>query len=185
MIKTAATRRFILNIILLIVVLGLFWFIQLPATKDGMIKTLYEQAMGREIDSIHIFYQKKGDFLAIKHEITLKKVAAHWVMIAPLKAAVDERKIQHLMTLLSDRIEASYPIEGKDLSLFGLDKERVSVVFNGVKIQFGTLNPVTHKRYLRKGDTLYVVAETVYGLLIRGVDGFIVVTPPKETAASE
>lgn len=180
MIKTAITKRLTLNIVLLILLFSLFWFI--ASTKETTIKTLYDHNMGDEIHSLHIVVQKKGDSLVAEHNITLKKVAGHWVMTDPIKAAVDERNIQHLMTVLSDRIEASYSINGINLSRFGLDKEWVSVAFNGVKIQFGTLNPVTHKRYVRKGDMLYIVAETVYGLLIRGVDGFIVASPQKETS---
>ncbi len=170
MIKKAITRRLILNGLLLLIVLGLVWFIIQSSNKTRAMDSLYDHSMGNEIHSIVIHYQKTE---AMDVEIKLKKIANQWRMINPTNRSIDERKIKHLTTLFSDPIDASYPIEGKDLSVFGLDKERVSITFNGVKIEFGSLNPISHKRYLRKGDRIYLVAETIYGLLIGGVDGFM------------
>jgi hypothetical protein len=129
--------------------------------------------MGNEIHSISIYQKNNSNTSSEDSTIELRKVANKWLITKPIEVEANQRRIQHLMTLLSDHIDATYSIAGKDLALFGLDKERISVAFNGVKIQFGTLNPISHKRYLRKGNTVYIVAETIYGLLIGGVDGFM------------
>jgi hypothetical protein len=167
MIKTMIIRRVALNSVLLVVILGLFWFIFSKLNHSTPINTLYDASMGEEIHTI----------LIVSHNtnIELQKVTGHWVMTQPITTEIDERAIQHLMTLLFDPIDASYPMNGKNRVQFGLDNDPVSVAFNGVEIQFGTLNPVSHKRYLRKGDRVYMVAETVYGLLTGGIDGFLAV----------
>ncbi len=172
MIKTLTKKRFILNGLLLLAIGGLIGFIDQQSNQVIKINSLYDESMGNEIHSISI-YHYKADSSSDDSTIKLKKVANKWLIIKPIEREADQRKIQHLMTLLSERIDASYPVAGKDLVTFGLDKERVSVTFNGVKIQFGVLNPISHKRYLRKDNTVYIVTETVYGLLIGGVAGFI------------
>ncbi|MCK5917991.1 MAG: hypothetical protein KAG34_06180 [Cocleimonas sp.] len=172
MIQTLTAKRLILNGLLLLTILTLLWFINLQYKQTEKIDSLYDESMGNEIHSISIFRQNKSE--TSKHSnIELKKVDNKWLMTKPIEGEADQRKIKHLMTLLSEHIDASYPIKGKNLATFGLDEERLSVSFNGVKIQFGVLNPISHKRYLRKGNTVYIVAETVYGLLIGGADDFI------------
>jgi len=163
-------KRLALNGLLLCFLFGLLWFISQPSPQTRAVASLYDQAMGSEIHSISIYHQPMLKQTSHSTQIEIKKIADKWQIIKPIKVDIDTKKIQHLMTLLSDPISAHYPVKGKDLSLFGLDKEQVSVSFNQVKIQFGSLNPITHKRYLRKGETIYIVSETVYGLLVGGVD---------------
>ncbi len=176
MIKTLTKKRFILNGLLLLTIGGLIGFIYQQSNQTIKINFLYDKSMGNEIHSI-LIYHHKAESSSDDSTIKLKKMANKWLVTKPIEVEADQRKIQHLMTLLSERIDASYPVTEKDWATFGLDKERVSITFNGVKIQFGALNPISHKRYLRKGNTVYIVTETVYGLLIGGVDGFILDYP--------
>ncbi|HIO93258.1 MAG TPA: DUF4340 domain-containing protein [Leucothrix mucor] len=165
-------KRWLLNALLLLLVLGLSWFIvQRLNPPRETLESLYDEAMGDEIVSIHIYRQDPESNIASTLE--LKKISGKWMMTSPLQAELDGRKVQHLTTLLTDTVDASYTIKGKDLSIFGLETERVSIAFNGVKIQFGSLNPVTHKRYLRKGQTIYIVSETIYGLLLNNAGSFL------------
>ena len=138
-----------------------------------MIDSLYDNSMGNEIHSIIIQYPKVENKQSIMAEIQLEKTNGQWMMIKPINTPIDERKIKHLTTLLSDPIGASYPISNKDLSRFGLGVKQVNISFNGVKIQLGSLNPISHQRYVLKGERIYLVAETVYGLLIGGATSFI------------
>lgn len=173
MITKSTKKRLALNGILLCFILGLLWFIKQPSPQERVAVSLYDETMGSEIHSISIYHQQTSNKPSHNAKIEIKKIAGKWRIIKPIEADIDTKKIQHLMTLLSDSISAYYPAKGKDLSLFGLDKERASITFNQVKIQFGSLNPITHKRYLRKGETIYIVSETVYGLLVGGVDRLI------------
>lgn len=177
MIKTASNRRLVFNGFLLLLVLGLVWFITQQSNKRVMIDSLYDKAMGDEIHSIIIHYPKIENKQSIMEEIQLKKIANQWRMIKPINTPIDERKIKHLTTLLSDPITASYSIKDKNLSDFGLGAEQVSIRFNGVKIQLGSLNPISHQRYVQKGEHIFLVAETIYGLLIGGIGGFMPASP--------
>ena len=170
---TATSKRFFLNLVLLLVVLGLGWFIYHQMHSSKRADTLYDEAMGNEIVSIHIVHQENPSEDRPASKIEMQKNDGKWKIVKPIVAAVDTNKIKHLLTLLSERIEASYPVEGKDLSVFGLDKEPLSVSFNGVRFQLGASNPVSRKRYIRKSDTIYLIDETVYGLLRSGTKGFV------------
>jgi len=177
MIQNLTVKRLIFNGLLLLAILGLVWFITQQSNQTIKINSLYEESMGNEIHTISIYHQSKLNASSADSIIELKKVANKWLITKPIEAEANQQKIQHLMTLLSEPIDATYPVAGKNLATFGLDKEQMSVAFNGVKIQFGALNPISHKRYLRKHNTVYIVAETVYGLLIGGVDAFILDYP--------
>ncbi|MCK5809797.1 MAG: DUF4340 domain-containing protein [Cocleimonas sp.] len=177
MIQNSTKKRLTLNGLLLLTILGLVWFITHQSNQIIKINSLYDQSMGDEIHSILISYHKT-ESSSNTTLIELKKEADKWLITKPIKAEADDRKIQHVMTLLSERIDSFYPLAGKDLATFGLDKKQVSITFNGVKIQLGKLNPISHKRYLRKGNTVYIVSETVYGLLIGGVERFML-NPPQ------
>jgi hypothetical protein len=171
--KKAINKRLVLNGFLLLLVLSLIGFITQQSNKKVMIASLYDNAMGNEIHSIVIHYPKIENKQSIIAEIQLEKKNGLWMMIKPINTAIDERKIKHLTTLLFDPISASYPIKDKDLSRFGLGAEQVSIRFNGVKIQLGSLNPISHQRYVRQGEHIHLVAETIYGLLIGGTDSFM------------
>ena len=172
-IMTTIHKRWVLNGVLLLLVIALIAFIiQQLHTPRVAVNTLYDESMGDEIVSIRI-YRNITEEKKLASNIELEKISNKWMMVSPIKASVDNRKIKHLLTLLSDTVDAQYSVKGKDLSIFGLDNKRLSVFFNGVEIQFGSLNPISYKRYLRKADTIYMVAETVNGLLLSSVDSFV------------
>ena len=93
-------------------------------------------------------------------------------MVQPEEFIADKEQVRHLFTILSENAETSYDLEGKDLAKYGLDEDRISISFNQVKLVFGEYNPVSQKRYIRKGNKMYLVSETITGLLQQGVDAF-------------
>ncbi|MCK5902618.1 MAG: DUF4340 domain-containing protein [Cocleimonas sp.] len=163
-------KRLLLNGVLFLLVIALFWFVSLQMNRVKAVDSLYDKAMGDDIVSVRV---DRRDQFNQRVSIEIKKIETQWIMMKPKKRVVEPKKMQHLFTLLAEPIDARYPVKDRDLSVFGLDNNQLSVFFNGVKIQFGSINPITQKRYLRKKDTIYLVSETVYGLLNRGVAGFV------------
>jgi len=159
-------KRLWLNLALLLVIAGLVAFI---ATREEdtseLHATLYDPAIGDEAREVIIHAEGRPD-------VVLKQEDSSWKVVKPSQFIADTAKVHHLFTLLSEDAESHYALEDKDWARYGLDKNRLSVSFNGVTIIFGNYNEVAHKRYLRKGDTLYLVEETVAGMLKRGEDAF-------------
>jgi len=160
------SKRLILNVILLLLVGGLIFFIATRKEDNTpQYATLYDKAIGDNAKEVVIHAEGRDD-------VILLKKGGGWEVSKPETFAADKAKVQHLFTLLSENAESRYDIKGKDLARYGLDKDRLSVSFNGVKYIFGKLNEVARKRYIRKGDSMYLVDETVSGLLEMGAEAF-------------
>ena len=127
--------------------------------------TLYDKSIGDEATEI-VIHAEGAD------EVVLKNVEGQWKVTKPEQFDADKEKVRHLFTLLSENADTNYDIADKNLADFGLDEEKLSVSFNGVKLVFGDYNDVSHKRYVLKGDKMYLISETVSGLLESGVDSF-------------
>ncbi len=155
-----------MNLALLAVVVSLLLLVlnHDEAPKD-LHETLYDESIGDEAKEIVIHREGEDD-------VVLQQSNNRWKVVKPSEFVADKDKVQHLFTLLSENADSRYDIAGKDLARYGLDKDRLSVSFNGVKMIFGQLNEVTRKRYIRKGDKMYLVDETVSGLLEMGEDAF-------------
>ncbi len=159
-------KRLLLNIVLFIIVAGLIGFIINRSDDEGeSYKTLYDKSIGDDAKELIIHVEGKDDLvIQLKDDV--------WTVVKPSNFVADKDKIRHLFTLLSENAESNYTLEGKDLASYGLDKDNPSISFNGVKMIFGKLNEVTGKRFILKGERMYLISETISGLMILGEEGF-------------
>ena len=163
-------KRLFQNVVLIAIIAGLaaFLWMQKNADIDDKSKfasTLYDKSIGDEATEILIHVEGREDIL-------LKNINDVWSVVQPEEFVADKEQVQHLFTILSEDADTSYTLKGKDLALYGLDEDRLSISFNKVKLVFGEYNPVSQKRYIRKADQMYLVSETITGLLQSGVDAF-------------
>ena len=164
------SKRLAQNIALIVVVaaLAMFVWLQNKASENDtshLSATLYDKSIGDEATEILIHVKDREDIL-------LKNINDVWTVVKPIEFEADKEQVRHLFTVLSENAETSYDIAGKDLASYGLDEDRLSISFNQVKLIFGKYNSVTQKRYIRKADKMYLVSETITGLLQAGVDEF-------------
>jgi len=159
-------KRLIQNILLLLIVGSLILFIS-TREEDGaeLHKTLYDKSFGDEVTQITIHVEGHDD-------VVIQNKGKAWNVVKPTEFEADVEKVQLLFTLLSENADSSYDIKGKDLASFGLDKDRLSIRFNTVKLVFGNYNQVTQQRYILKGERMFLVAETISPLMRLGADGF-------------
>ena len=167
---SANTKRLVQNIALILVVAALatfVWFQNNASESDTshLSSTLYDKSIGEEATEILIHVQDREDIL-------IKNINDVWMVVKPIEFTADKEQVRHLFTILSENAETSYDIQGKDLASYGLDEDRLSISFNQVKLIFGKYNSVTQKRYILKADKMYLVSETITGLLQAGVDAF-------------
>ncbi len=173
--QSSTKKRLLLNLLLLIVVAGIIGFI---VNRDADIgetySTLYDKSIGDDAKELIIHAEGKDDIvIQLENEI--------WRVVKPSEFVADKEKIRHLFTLLSENAESSYDIKDKDLASYGLDKDNLSISFNGVKMIFGKLNTVTEKRFILKGDRMYLISETISGLMLQGEEGFKLQNKPELT----
>lgn len=163
-------KRLFQNLALILVIAGLAFFLWSQQQSDkadtsGLASTLYDKSIGDEATEILIHVNDRKDIL-------LKNLNDVWMVVQPEEFVADEEQVRHLFTILSENAETSYDLEGKDLSKYGLNKDNLSITFNTVKLVFGEYNQVSQKRYILKADKMYLVSETISGLLRAGVDAF-------------
>ncbi|MCF6191282.1 MAG: DUF4340 domain-containing protein [Cocleimonas sp.] len=167
------TKRLLLNLILLAVVGVLIAFVVLRKEDTGDLHTtLYDDSIGNDARELIIHAEGHED-------VVIQRDDKIWNVIKPSSFVADKEKVRQLFTLLSENAESSYDIKGKDLASYGLDKDNLSVSFNGVKMIFGKFNEVTHQRFILKGDRMYLISETVSGLMMMGEEGFKPQEKPK------
>ncbi len=166
-------KRLLLNVVLLIVVAGLISFIvSRDEDKGEQYQTLYDKSIGDDAKELIIHVEGKDD-------VIIRRKDEIWTVVKPSSFIADKDKVRQLFTLLSENAESNYVIQGKDLASYGLEKDRLSLSFNGVKMIFGKLNEVTGKRFILKGEKMYLISETISGLMKMGEDGFKQQEKPK------
>ena len=172
-------KRLLLNLVLLVVVVGLIAFIVLQKEDSGeTYKTLYDTSIGDNAKELVIHSEGRDDIvIQLENDV--------WKVVKPSTFVADKDKVRHLFTLLSENAESSYDIKDKDLASYGLDKDKLSISFNGVKMIFGKLNEITEKRFILKGDRMYLISETISGLMMMGEEGFKPQEKPELTPVSE
>ena len=171
-------QRLWINLALLLSILLLFVLVIKSNKHDETVnhKTLYDVSIGDEAKEIVVHAEGLKD-------VVLKEVDGVWKVVQPSIFVADKRKIQHLLTLLAENADKQFDTTGIDLSQYGLDNNTLSVSFNGVVIVFGDYNPITQQRYLLKGNTMYLMDETVSGLMQMGEEGFKPSVSPKLSPA--
>jgi len=163
-------KRFIQNVVLIAIILAIALFLWMKAQDEKsnpshLSSTLYDKSIGDEATEVLIHVKDREDIL-------IKNINDVWTVVKPVEFEADKEQVRHLFTILSENAETNYEITGKDLVSYGLDEDRLSISFNQVKLIFGKYNSVSQKRYILKGDRMYLVSETISGLLQAGVDAF-------------
>ena len=123
---------------------------------------------------------KKEDVSTIRIErhdaesIVLVKSDKGWVMTEPLKAEVNNYRIESILRLVETDSLGGYASAGRELGTFGLEQPRVHVHFNDdLTLAFGGNTPLDHRRYILMGDTIHLISDSYYYQLIGGFTTFI------------
>lgn len=156
-------RRLDLNLVLLLMVLGLaglvWWQLQQQEQQAQSARLL--PLTFAEVNSILVERNLEG----VASKLELKREGEQWYLAQPVVAEANAIKLRQLVTLLDEKVEASYNRANKDLNTYGLASRELSVSFNGHQLVFGDTNPVSNHRYILNGEQIQLVNETVYSLL--------------------
>lgn len=105
--------------------------------------------------------------------ITLLQGARGWRMTAPVRAPVDPTRIDAFLAALDESVSRSYPVASVPLKGAGLAPAKLVLTVNHDKAELGRLNPANGLRYIRRGDQVFLVADTVLPRLAAGPWQFI------------
>jgi hypothetical protein len=82
-----------------------------------------------------------------------------WSVVAPFRAPADANILRTLLDGLAARTDASFPSSEVDLAAAGLERPKVSLVVGETRFAFGGTAPISYRRYVRSGDTVFLVEE--------------------------
>ncbi|HET6725534.1 MAG TPA: DUF4340 domain-containing protein [Gammaproteobacteria bacterium] len=149
-------RRWWLNVGLAIVLAGLAllaWF--QPGVKHEKAKDTITEIAPGAVNSIRIA-QPNEKTAAFKY------MDGRWQMLEPVAAPADAATIKNWLTSAHETASRSYPVKTLDLAQLGLKPPKLTLTLNDQTLAFGASNPISHQRYIRHGDTVYLVNDMLF-----------------------
>lgn len=107
--------------------------------------------------------------------VELERVSdGSWQMIKPITIAANAFRMESLLRITEQKSLGSFPAREGELTSFQLDKPRVTLTLNGdTAITFGGNTPLDQRRYVRLGNTVHLISDTLYYHLIGSYTTFI------------
>lgn len=154
------TKRWIMNLVLLLVVAGLVAFLYLRPKPDATQEISYE-----------VSTYKMAEFNAIKVEFpakapaTFEKVDGFWRLTAPYKSRADLASVQRILSVIA--APSNEKIATDDLEKFGLHQPLIKLTLyrspeDAEEFLFGTYNPLNDHQYILHKNHVYLISNT-YG----------------------
>jgi uncharacterized protein DUF4340 len=148
-------KRWILNLIMLVIVAGLVSFLYLKPKNEVEEKITYEVSQLKLVDINGV----KIDFPA-KAPVSFEKNDGYWYMSKPYKQRADQRSVQRILSIIAAKSE--YKLPATDLGKFGLENPLVRLTMQTTSgeelFSFGTYNSVTEEQYIAYKDQVYLLS---------------------------
>jgi len=150
-------RKTILNLVLLIFVIVLASIIYFSDEKNNELERLSTTDKAG-IHSITIEH---------KNHITRldKQENGHWQITRPVSIAANDFRVDSILKLINAPVHNKYSIDEISLNKIGLEQPDTKIQLDDKNIAFGTINPATNLRYVRKDDQVYTIEDVYYPLL--------------------
>ena len=104
--------------------------------------------------------------------IALAHTAQGWVMTAPVRMPANSFRVETLLQVAQAASHARLDVVAVSLAEFKLDKPRARLWLNATEIAFGTTDSLSGRRYVRIGDSVHLISDTVYFDLIGAFTAF-------------
>lgn len=157
-------RRLLLNGLMLLLVAGLAglaWWWQTAGNKAASVDRL----LALDLSGVNTVEVDRNPATPGKDILRFQKEGSGWQMQLPKVLAANPVRMRQVLTLLEERVEASYDAADKDLQPYGLNPGQVVVRFNGEALVLGGNNPVSNRRYVLHDGKIKLVNEAVFGAL--------------------
>lgn len=145
-----------INLVLTTVILSLAVFLIATRTNETENKKITISAI-RPGSIDHIAIKRTG-----KGNIAFNKRAHYWMMTAPLAVRANAARINAMLGLLQAQSFAQLDAAKLDMERFQLQHPAVSLQLNNHEFFFGGTNPIKKRRYVRFGDKVHLIQDTLY-----------------------
>ncbi|MDA1106812.1 MAG: DUF4340 domain-containing protein [Proteobacteria bacterium] len=98
--------------------------------------------------------------------IMLEKQAQDWIMTAPVRMPANTFRVETVLQVAQAESHARLDAATVRLAEFKLDKPRARLWLGTTELAFGATEPLNGRRYVRVGDSVHLISDTVYFDLI-------------------
>ncbi len=150
--------RWWVNLLLLLVLGGLGLAIRVEVARESSPQTLagLDPADLRQIE-----VERGGE-----PKVRLERTADGWRLREPMDTDADQGQVEKLLQVLSAPVHRSFPERAAAPAELGLDPPRIVVRLDGLKLAFGSLDPVTQRRYVAADALVHLIDDRYYPPLI-------------------
>ncbi len=159
-------NRAALNLVLLVVVLGLAAAAWFANQKKNAPKEKLTALSAAAVSTAEIAWP--GAPL-----IKLVKTGSNWQLTAPVAAQVDPFEVLAVTNLASTEVQEVLTPEGLNLKDIGLAPADHSITLNATKIDFGSIEPLNARRYVRVGSKVMLVDDPPSAALDRDYNDLV------------
>jgi hypothetical protein len=158
------TRRWALNLLLLILVAALATLVRRELEVSERISTL----TGLEPDQIaEIVLDRPGD-----PEIRLARTSQGWRMQAPYEVAAEAGRVDQLVRIAATMVHRTLP-NAPDAEGLGTDPGRVRLTLDGLGLRFGDTDPLGERRYVAVGDRVHLIDDGFQHHLLAAAEDYV------------
>jgi len=150
--------RWLINIALLALVIGLILLIQRDLTTARTPPLLTEL---NAADLLVIEIVRDGE-----PTITLGRAPTGWRMEAPLQLDADPNQINRLLAILDTPVQRSFPAQSADREQLSLTPPKLRLRLNTLEFAFGGIDPVAYHRYVESAGLVHLIEDRIYPALI-------------------
>lgn len=160
------SRRWIINYVLIVLILLFTWIgnrydVQTGFQPDKALSPLRPA----DIDSIEI---QTAD-----ESISLRRDGQAWSMQTPIQWPANQVNVARLLEIANAQTDSSLPSDQIDLGTLGLEFPRARLQLNQQSILFGTTNNIGDRRYVKAGDTVYLLPDVHLPFISQGLTGLV------------
>jgi hypothetical protein len=105
--------------------------------------------------------------------VVLEKQGEQWRITQPLNLRANEFRVSTVLRVAQTGSHAHFDAAGRDLKQFELDAPKVRLHLGEQLIEFGGVNPLDNRRYLRVGDVIHLTGDDSYFRLITDAASFV------------
>ncbi|MBW6476192.1 MAG: DUF4340 domain-containing protein [Chromatiales bacterium] len=162
-------RRHLVNLLLLAVVLGLVGLVLWE--QRGQQAPSVPQLLQIEPAAIQqLRIERTGQAALVLQRLD----AERWQLQSPLAIDANGFRIQALLRVSELRSLGSFSVSGAELAVYGLDQPSLRLIINGqLELVFGGQTTLDYRRYVRLGEQIHIVPDTLYYHLIGDWHGFV------------
>jgi hypothetical protein len=103
----------------------------------------------------------------------LQRLDGEWRVPGNASARLDAQRLRNLLNILNVSVEQEYTAADLKLQEFGLEPAAAILKINDDTLYFGATEPLSRRRYVLYGPKLYLLADTHYPLLSRGLGNLL------------